>query len=103
MHLDGAAFEDLTYWVSFGEADSDGRQALQLHALAGADAREAALDLSAWLPENAQNSFANTSVESIVLEVSHQCDTDFTAVPSGLKPSVVAQLRASEFPYVKPV
>jgi hypothetical protein len=31
-----------------------------------------ALDLSGWRPENAQNSFANTTVESIVLEVSHQ-------------------------------
>ena len=31
-----------------------------------------AADLSAWRPENAKNSFANTTVESIVLEVSHQ-------------------------------
>src|SRR6516162_6834276 len=31
-----------------------------------------AVDLSAWRPENAKNSFANTTVESIVLEVSHQ-------------------------------
>src|SRR5215469_15607288 len=31
-----------------------------------------ALDLSGWLPENAQNSFANTTVDSIVLEISHQ-------------------------------
>jgi hypothetical protein len=122
VHLDGADFEDLTYRVSFGEADADGRQTLRLHALAGADAREdsaagelvlegrtgeaasggeariwagrigdsfyidlsllaivngaiakgSALDLSAWRPENAKNSFANTSVDSIVLEVSHQ-------------------------------
>jgi hypothetical protein len=28
--------------------------------------------LSAWRPENAQNSFANTTVDSIVLEISHQ-------------------------------
>jgi Domain of unknown function (DUF4331) len=32
----------------------------------------AALDLSAWRPENAENSFANTTVDSIVLEVSHR-------------------------------
>ena len=31
-----------------------------------------AVDLSSWRPENAQNSFAGTTVESIVLEVSHQ-------------------------------
>ena len=31
-----------------------------------------AVDLSAWRPENAKNSFAGTMVESIVLEVSHQ-------------------------------
>ena len=31
-----------------------------------------AVDLTAWRPENAKNSFAGTSVESIVLEVSHQ-------------------------------
>ncbi len=31
-----------------------------------------AVDLSAWRPENAKNSFAGTKVESIVLEVSHR-------------------------------
>ena len=122
VHFDGADFEALTYRVSFGEADSDGRQALQLHALTGDEAREdsaagslllegrtgepasdgdtriwagriadwfyidlslleivngavkngTAPDLSEWRPENAQNSFANTTVESIVLEVSQQ-------------------------------
>ena len=30
-----------------------------------------ALDLSGWRPEQAKNSFADTTVESIVLEVSH--------------------------------
>ena len=40
VHLDGSDFEALTYRVSFGEADSDGRQALQLHALTGAQARD---------------------------------------------------------------
>ena len=121
MHFDGADLEDLTYRASFGEADASGRQALQLHALTGADAREdsaagallpegrtgeaasgggtriwagriadpfyidlsllaivngavargTAVDLSAWRPDKAQNSFAGTSVESIVLEVPH--------------------------------
>jgi hypothetical protein len=122
IHSDGADFEDLTYRVSFGDADADGRQGLQLHALTGGDARAdaatgdrvlegrtgetatgpdtrlwagrigdwfyidlsllgtvnsavrngTALDLSGWRPENAQNSFANTTVDSIVLEVSHR-------------------------------
>ncbi len=122
VHFDGADFEALTYRVSFGAADSGGRQALQLHALTGGRAREdsadgelllegrtgeaasgggariwagrigdsfyidlsllaivngavangTAPDLSAWRPQNAQNSFANTHVDSIVLEVSHQ-------------------------------
>ena len=122
VHFDGADFEDLTYRVSFGELDADGRQTLQLHALKGPEAREdaatgnlvlegrtgetatgpdtrlwagrigdsfyidlsllglvnsavrngTALDLSGWRPENAQNSFVGTTVESIVLEVSHQ-------------------------------
>ena len=121
VHFDGADLEDLTYRASFGEADASGRQALQLHALTGADAREdsaagalllegrtgeaasgggtriwagriadpfyidlsllaivngavargTAVDLSAWRPDKAQNSFAGTSVESIVLEVPH--------------------------------
>jgi hypothetical protein len=35
-------------------------------------AKGTALDLSQWRPEKAQNSFAGTSVESIVLEVSHR-------------------------------
>ncbi len=118
----GADFEALTYRVSFGEAGSDGRQAMRLHAITGKEAREdsaagelvlqgrtgeeasaggarlwagriadpfyidlsllakvngavkngTALDLSAWRPEDAKNSFAGTTVESIVLEVSHQ-------------------------------
>jgi hypothetical protein len=122
VHFDGADFEALTYRVSFGEGDSGGRQALQLHALTGDEAREdsavgtlvlegrtgepasegdiriwagriadsfyidlsllgivnaavkngTAVDLSAWRPDDAQNSFADTTVESIVLEVSHQ-------------------------------
>ena len=122
VHFDGADFETLTYRVSFGEADSGGRQALRLHALTGDQAREdsavgalvlegrtgetasgsgirlwagrsadsfyidlsllaiingavatgTAPDLSGWRPEAAQNSFAGTIVESIVLEVSHQ-------------------------------
>jgi hypothetical protein len=40
VHFDGADFETLTYRVSFGEADSEGRQALRLHALTGDQARE---------------------------------------------------------------
>jgi Domain of unknown function (DUF4331) len=122
VHFDGAAFEDLTYRVSFGDADADGRQALQLHTLTSSNAREdsapgepvvegrtgetvtaadvrlwagrigdwfyidlslldmvnsavrngTALALSGRRPENAQNSFADTTVDSIVLEVSHQ-------------------------------
>jgi len=122
VHVDGAEFETLTYRVSFGEADSEGRQALQLRVLNGPAAREdsapgalvlegrtgetasasgtrlwagrigdsfyidlsllalingavaqgTAPDLSSWRPEHAQNSFADTVVESIVLEVSHQ-------------------------------
>jgi hypothetical protein len=122
VHFNGADFEALTYRVSFGEGDSGGRQAVQVHALTGDEAREdsaagtlllegrtgepasqgdtriwagriadpfyidlsllgivngavkegTAVDLSAWRPENARNSFADTTVESIVLEVSHQ-------------------------------
>jgi hypothetical protein len=40
VHVDGADFETLTYRVSFGEADSDGRQPLRLDALTGDQARE---------------------------------------------------------------
>lgn len=40
VHFDGAEFEDLTYRVSFDEPDSESRQALRLHALAGDEARE---------------------------------------------------------------
>jgi len=122
VHFYGAGFEELTYRVSFGEADSAGRQPLRLHALTGSLAREdsaagelvlegrtgepaaadgiriwagriadsfyidlsllaivneavakgTAPDLSGWRPQDAQNSFAGTTVESIVLEVSHQ-------------------------------
>src|SRR6516225_7806569 len=39
VHFDGADFETLTYRVSFGEADSDGQQALRLDVLTGDQAR----------------------------------------------------------------
>jgi len=122
VHFDGAAFETLTYRVSFGEADAAGQQSLRLDALTGdhaqgdaaagdpvlegrtgetasaggariwagriadsfyidlsllaiideAVAHGTAPDLSGWRPEAAKNSFAGTTVESIVLEISHQ-------------------------------
>jgi hypothetical protein len=92
VHFDGSDFETLTYRASFGEPGPDGRQALQLHArlwagriadsfyidlsllaiINGAVAKGTAPDLLGWRPDNAQNSFAGTFVESIVLEVSHQ-------------------------------
>jgi hypothetical protein len=122
VHFDGANFEALTYRVSFGEGDADGRQTLRLHALTGDQARNdsaigdlvlegqtgetasadgirlwagriadafyidlsllsiingamakgAAPDLSPWRPESAKNSFADTMVETIVLEVPYQ-------------------------------
>jgi hypothetical protein len=39
VHFDGAVYETLTFRVSFGAADSHGRQALRLHALTGDQAR----------------------------------------------------------------
>jgi Domain of unknown function (DUF4331) len=122
VHFDGADSESLTYPVSFSEPDTNGSQAMRLHALTGKEAREdsatgdpvlegrtgetasagdtrlwagriadsfyidlsllakvngaiksgAAVDLSGWHPKDAKNSFAGTTVESIVLEVSRQ-------------------------------
>ena len=40
VHFDGAAYEELTYRVSFAAADADGAQALELHTITGAEARE---------------------------------------------------------------
>ncbi len=80
VHFGGADFEALTYRVSFGGPDADGWQALPLHALAGSQAltlvngavaQGTAPDLSGWRPQDARNSFAGTTVESIVLEVAH--------------------------------
>jgi hypothetical protein len=46
---------------------------LSLLGMVNAPVRDGtAVDLSAWRPEDAQNSFANTTVESIVLAVSQQ-------------------------------
>ncbi|HEX4088280.1 MAG TPA: DUF4331 family protein [Trebonia sp.] len=123
VHANGAAFEDLTYRVAFGEPDADGSQPLTLHALTGDHARGddgagdlvlegrtgetatdgdgvrlwaghvqdsfyvdlsllgivngavangAAVDLSGWHPDQAKNSFAGSTVRTIVLEVPHQ-------------------------------
>ena len=121
LHIDGAAFEDLTYRISFAEADAAGRQTLRLYALSGSEARDdaatgelvlesrtgetatgqdvrlwagrtgdsfyidlsllamvnsavrsgTALDLSQWNPAKAENSFTDTTVETIVVEISH--------------------------------
>lgn len=92
VHLDGAETEALTYRVSFGERDPQGRQALQLHAITGDDAREdtavGTLLLEGRTGEPASQgntriwagriadpfyidlSLPGTTVESIVLEVS---------------------------------
>jgi Domain of unknown function (DUF4331) len=40
IHFDGADFETLTYRVSFDEPDTQGQQAMKLHALTGKEARE---------------------------------------------------------------
>lgn len=122
VHFGGADYEDLTYRVAFSPPGPDGRQALRLHELTGAQARgddadgdlvlagttgQAAssggtriwagriadpfyidlsllaivngavrsgspVDLSGWRPAGAQNSFANSHVDSIVLDVSQQ-------------------------------
>jgi Domain of unknown function (DUF4331) len=134
VHLNGAEVEDLTYRVSFGEADSGGRQPFQLSTLAGPDAPDntaagelvfegrtgervsgsnatlwagrigdafyidlslldivngavrkgIALDLSEWDPKNAKNSFDNTTVDSIVLEVSHRHPVLTPGTPIGV-------------------
>ena len=125
VHFDGADLEALTYRVSFGEADSNRRQAVRLHALTGSEAPEdsaagdlvlegrtgepasagdtriwagriadsfyidlsllamvngavkkgTAVDLSAWRPEDAQNSFAGTTVD-------RSCWRSPTSIPS---------------------
>jgi hypothetical protein len=121
VHRGGAAREDLTYRVAFGEADSGGGQAVQVRVLTGdaagddsspgeillegrtgetatgggarlwagrihdsfyvdlsllaivngAVGKGEAVDLSPWDPAGASNSFAGTTVESIVLEIPH--------------------------------
>jgi len=40
VHFDGADFEALTFRASFGEPDSDGRQAVTLHVVTGEAARD---------------------------------------------------------------
>ena len=151
VHLDGADFETLTYRVSFGEADAEGRQVLQLHALTGETAREDAAvgdlvldgrtgqtasadgvrlwagriadsfyidlsllalingaiasgtapDLSRWRPEAAQNSFNGRTQADNAPEAMLSLVTGM-AVPSGLKPAIAKDQRASTFPYVVP-
>lgn len=134
VHHDEAAFEDLTYRVSFAPPAADGTQAVQVHELTGEDARSdtalgsllvegktgqvadggdirlwagriadsfyidlsllfkvnaavkegTAPDLSAWNPQEASNSFAGTTVESIVLAVSHRVPAMRSGTPIGV-------------------
>lgn len=44
VHLDGAAFESLTYRFTFGERDDRGVQSVALHGLTGDDTRDAAAE-----------------------------------------------------------
>ena len=44
VHVDDAEFETLTYRISFGEHDADGRQTLAVHPLTGDDARDDGAD-----------------------------------------------------------
>jgi Domain of unknown function (DUF4331) len=39
VHVNGSTFEEITYRLAFGGADANGRQAFQLHALSGREAR----------------------------------------------------------------
>lgn len=39
VHVNGSSFEEITYRVSFGGADANGRRAFRLHALSGREAR----------------------------------------------------------------
>jgi hypothetical protein len=121
VHFDGTDYEELTYRMSFGPADSGGQQDLEVHMLTGSDARKdsavgqpllrgrtgetaaadgtrvwagkvsdsfyidlsllaivngavakgTAPDLASWNPKKAKNSFAGTTVRTIVLEVPH--------------------------------
>lgn len=77
----------------------------------GALAKGTAVDLSQWRPEKAQNSFAGTSVESIVLEVTHDdprlrpgrqlgvwCATKLATVAGGWR-----QVNRSGFPMMWPI
>jgi len=135
IHLNGAAFEDLTYRVAFAEPDADGRQRLTLHALTGDEARGddgvgalvlegrtgetvndvdgvklwaghvndsfyvdlsllaivngavadgTSVDLSSWHPDQAKNSFAGSTVRTIVLEVPHDDETLAPGTPIGV-------------------
>jgi uncharacterized protein DUF4331 len=134
VHRNGAAFEDLTYRISFAPATADGSQAVRIHELVGDDAVSdtatgtllvegktgqatgdkglrlwagrisdpfyidlsllfkinaavkdgSAPDLSEWHPQEATNSFAGTTVESIVLAVSHHNRALPAGTPIGL-------------------
>jgi hypothetical protein len=68
---DAAADGDMRIWA--GRVADSFYIDLSLLSIVNAAVRDgAAPDLSAWHPENAKNSFADTTVESIVLEVSHE-------------------------------
>ena len=134
VHRNGAAFEDLTYRVSFDPAAPDGSQVVRVHELTDGDARSEeapgelvvegrtgqaaengdfrlwagrnsdafyidlsllfrvnaavrdgiAPDLSTWDPKEASNSFANTTVDSIVLAVSHRAAALQPGTPIGV-------------------
>ncbi len=103
VHFDGADFEDLTYRVSFGAPDQEGRQPLQRRGYGQAVARELFPDVLPYVVGTpAVYSFtgfngrtqADNAPEAMLSLVAGM------AVPSGLRPSVAAAQRTSDFPYV---
>ncbi len=63
--------DDVKFWAG-RVGDSFYIDLSLLDIVNGAVRKGTALDLSAWNPEDAKNSFADTTVDSIVLEVSHR-------------------------------
>jgi hypothetical protein len=88
IHSDGAAIEELTYRVTFGDQDEAGRRACDyghdrrgdpfyvnlrlVHAINSAVRNGTKLDLDGWTPRHAHSDTAGTTINSIILELAHE-------------------------------
>jgi hypothetical protein len=89
VHFDGAESEALTYRVSFGQPDGEGRQALRLHVLTG---DEASQDSAAGELVLEGRTGETASADGIRLWAGRASDTPLSSLPIAVTTSTATSV-----------